>query len=55
MQCTEVAGRAALAWAAAWDQERHRGKARHTTEDTLDKVTAASLQVVGDVALALVR
>jgi len=27
----------------------------HTTEDTIDKVTAASLQVVGDVALALVR
>jgi glutaminyl-peptide cyclotransferase len=27
----------------------------HTTEDTIDKVSAASLQVVGDVALALVR
>ena len=27
----------------------------HTTEDTVDKVSAASLQVVGDVALALVR
>jgi Zn-dependent M28 family amino/carboxypeptidase len=27
----------------------------HTTEDTLDKVSAASLQVVGDVAVALVR
>jgi hypothetical protein len=27
----------------------------HTTEDTLDKVSAASLQIVGDVALALVR
>ena len=27
----------------------------HTTEDTIDKVTAASLQVVGDVAVALVR
>jgi hypothetical protein len=27
----------------------------HTTEDTMDKVSAASLQVVGDVALALVR
>jgi hypothetical protein len=27
----------------------------HTTEDTLDKVSAASLQIVGDVAIALVR
>ncbi|HJR15521.1 MAG TPA: M28 family peptidase [Gemmatimonadales bacterium] len=27
----------------------------HTTEDTIDKVSAASLQVVGDVAMALVR
>lgn len=27
----------------------------HTTEDTIDKVSAASLQVVGDVVLALVR
>jgi Zn-dependent M28 family amino/carboxypeptidase len=27
----------------------------HTTEDTLDKVSARSLQVVGDVAVALVR
>jgi len=27
----------------------------HTTEDTLDKVSAESLQVVGDVAVALVR
>ena len=27
----------------------------HTTEDTIDKVSAASLQVVGDVAVALVR
>ncbi len=27
----------------------------HTTEDTIDKVSAASLQVVGDVAIALVR
>lgn len=27
----------------------------HTTEDTIDKVSAESLQVVGDVALALVR
>jgi len=27
----------------------------HTTEDTADKVTARSLQIVGDVALALVR
>jgi glutaminyl-peptide cyclotransferase len=27
----------------------------HTTQDTIDKVSAASLQVVGDVALALVR
>jgi hypothetical protein len=27
----------------------------HTTEDTLDKIAAASLQIVGDVALALVR
>lgn len=27
----------------------------HTTEDTIDKVSAASLQIVGDVALALVR
>jgi len=27
----------------------------HTTEDTLDKVSAASLQIVGEVALALVR
>ena len=26
-----------------------------TTEDTIDKVSAASLQVVGDVAVALVR
>jgi len=27
----------------------------HTTEDTIDKVSAASLQIVGDVAIALVR
>jgi glutaminyl-peptide cyclotransferase len=27
----------------------------HTTEDTIDKVSAASLQIVGDVALALIR
>ena len=27
----------------------------HTTDDTLDKVSAASLQIVGDVAVALVR
>ncbi len=27
----------------------------HTTEDTVDKISAASLQVVGDVAVALVR
>jgi peptidase M28-like protein len=27
----------------------------HTTEDTIDKIAAASLQVVGDVAVALVR
>src|SRR5436305_10696934 len=27
----------------------------HTREDTIDKVSAASLQVVGDVAIALVR
>jgi len=27
----------------------------HTTEDTIDKVSAASLQVVGDVAVALIR
>jgi glutaminyl-peptide cyclotransferase len=27
----------------------------HTTEDTIDKVSAASLQIVGDVAVALVR
>ena len=27
----------------------------HTREDTIDKVSAASLQVVGDVAVALVR
>jgi Zn-dependent M28 family amino/carboxypeptidase len=27
----------------------------HTPEDTLDKVSAGSLQIVGDVALALVR
>jgi len=27
----------------------------HTTEDTLDKVSAESLQIVGDVAVALVR
>src|SRR5207248_5547659 len=27
----------------------------HTTDDTIDKVSAASLQVVGDVAIALVR
>lgn len=27
----------------------------HTTEDTLDKVSAASLQIVGDVAVALLR
>jgi len=27
----------------------------HTTDDTIDKVSAASLQVVGDVAVALVR
>jgi hypothetical protein len=27
----------------------------HTTEDTLDKVSAESLQIVGDVAVALIR
>jgi glutaminyl-peptide cyclotransferase len=27
----------------------------HTTEDTIDKVSAASLQIVGDVAMALIR
>ncbi len=27
----------------------------HTTEDTLDKVSAESLQIVGDVAVALLR
>ena len=27
----------------------------HTTQDTLDKISAASLKIVGDVALALVR
>jgi glutaminyl-peptide cyclotransferase len=27
----------------------------HTTEDTIDKVSAASLQIVGDVAIALIR
>jgi Zn-dependent M28 family amino/carboxypeptidase len=27
----------------------------HTTEDTIDKVSASSLQIVGDVAIALVR
>ena len=27
----------------------------HTTEDTIDKVSAQSLQIVGDVAVALVR
>lgn len=27
----------------------------HTTDDTIDKISAASLQIVGDVALALVR
>ena len=27
----------------------------HTTEDTVDKISAASLQIVGDVAVALVR
>ena len=27
----------------------------HTTEDTVDKVSAESLQIVGDVAVALVR
>lgn len=27
----------------------------HTTEDTIDKVSAASLQIIGDVAVALVR
>jgi hypothetical protein len=27
----------------------------HTTEDTIDKVSANSLQIVGDVAVALVR
>ncbi len=27
----------------------------HTTEDTLDKVSAESLQIVGEVALALLR
>lgn len=27
----------------------------HTTEDTIDKVSAASLQIVGDVAIALLR
>jgi len=26
----------------------------HTTEDTIDKVSAESLQIVGDVAMALV-
>jgi glutaminyl-peptide cyclotransferase len=27
----------------------------HTTDDTIDKVSASSLQIIGDVALALVR
>jgi hypothetical protein len=27
----------------------------HTKDDTIDKVSAASLQIVGDVAVALVR
>jgi peptidase M28-like protein len=27
----------------------------HTTEDTVDKVSAQSLQIVGDVAVAVVR
>jgi glutaminyl-peptide cyclotransferase len=27
----------------------------HTTEDTIDKVSAASLQIVGDVAVAVLR
>ena len=27
----------------------------HTPDDTIDKVSAASLQIVGDVAVALVR
>jgi hypothetical protein len=27
----------------------------HTTEDTIDKVSGESLQIVGDVAVALVR
>jgi Zn-dependent M28 family amino/carboxypeptidase len=27
----------------------------HTTDDTIDKVSAESLQIVGDVAVALVR
>jgi len=27
----------------------------HTTDDTIDKVSAASLQIVGDVAIALIR
>jgi hypothetical protein len=27
----------------------------HTTEDTIDKVSAESLQIVGDVAVSLVR
>jgi hypothetical protein len=27
----------------------------HTPDDTIDKVSAASLQIVGDVALALIR
>jgi hypothetical protein len=27
----------------------------HTTKDTMDKISARSLQVVGDVALALIR
>ncbi len=27
----------------------------HTTEDTIDKVSAESLQIVGDVAVALIR
>jgi len=27
----------------------------HTVEDTIDKVSAESLQIVGDVAVALVR
>ncbi len=27
----------------------------HTTDDTIDKVSAQSLQIVGDVAVALVR